>query len=156
MLSPVRPLPIVAVSQQAPRGSILTHIASGRAWPHIAVAVHLAYPGKADVEAATVKPKEDGCCSRCLSCLGNTCINTLATSGLLIEKLLMIGSLLAFIDDMLVEEALATIGLLVVVSGAFVEEALASRCLVVGAFFHPHGIPGTLPKHVLFLCVPLT
>ncbi len=115
------------------------------------------HPGKADFEAMAAKPKEYGCCGRRPLCLGSVCANeALATSSLLLEKPLMMGGLLAFIGGMLVKELLAMIGLLVVVSGTFFEEALAGRCLVAGTFFHPQGVPGMLPEHVLFLCVPLT
>jgi hypothetical protein len=55
-------------------------------------------------------------------------------------------------------ELLVTVGLLAVVSSVLIKKTLAGRCLAAaaGAFFHPQGIPGTLPEHVLFLCVPLT
>jgi hypothetical protein len=70
------------------------------------------------------KPKEDGCCSRCLSCLGSGCIDKLvAMSSVLIKKLLMMGRLLAFVGGTLVKESLATSGHLVVVSNTFVKEA---------------------------------
>ncbi len=106
---------------------------------------------------AVAKPKEDGCCGRRPSCLGGVCVDkALATSSLLVKKLLMMGGLLAFIGGTLVEESLPMIGLLAVVSSAFVDEALVGLCLVAGIFFHPQGVPGTLPERVLFLPAPLT
>ncbi len=60
-------------------------------------------PGKADLEAVIAKPKDDGCCGCHLLCLGSACIEkALATSVLLIKKLLMMGGLLAFVSGTLV------------------------------------------------------
>jgi hypothetical protein len=82
--------------------------------------------GEADLEAAAAKPKEDCCCGRRLSCLGSACIQkALATSSLLVKKLLTTGGLLAFIGGSLIEESLVTIGLLAFVGGTLVEELLA-------------------------------
>jgi hypothetical protein len=105
--------------------------------------------GKSDSEAAVAKPNEDGFNGCHPLCLGISFDDkALATSGLLVEKLLTTGSLLAFVGGTLVKETLATSSLLAVVSSALVKKAVASRCLLVGALILPQVIRGTLPELV--------
>jgi hypothetical protein len=101
-------------------------------------------PGKADLEAAVAKPKEDGCCGCHLLCLGGACVEKAsATSGLLIKKPLTMGGLLAFVGGTLIEEV--TIGLLAVVSSTFVEEALVGHGLMAIVFVLPQFVHGLFP-----------
>ncbi len=84
------------------------------------------------------KPKEDGCCGCCLSCLGGAFIKkALATSGFmmfvlgtLVKKTLVMSSLIALTSGFLVKKALMTCcllssSLLVFVGSTLIKEVLA-------------------------------
>jgi hypothetical protein len=61
--------------------------------------------GQLNIEAVAAKPKEDGCSSRHLLCIGGAFAHKLlAVSGLHFEKALAMGSLLAFVGGTLVKE----------------------------------------------------
>ncbi len=98
--------------------------------------------GKADLEAAEAKPKEDGCYGCCPLCLGSACIQKALATSLLVKKPLMMGGFLAFVGGSLVEELLTTGGLLAFVGSTLVEELLAMIGLL--AF-----VGGTLIKEAL-------
>jgi hypothetical protein len=109
------------------------------------------------MEVAAAKPKEGGFSSRHILCVGGTFLHkALAASGLLIEKLLMVGALLAFVGSMLVKELLATSSLLAVVSSALVEEALGSTLVkkvsaIRSLLFFVSGVP--IKKDLAGLCL---
>jgi hypothetical protein len=92
-------------------------------------------PGEADLEVAAAKPKEDGCCSRRLLCLGGAYFKkALVTSGFLTFAR---GTLVKkTLGGMLVKKLLASSSLLSLTSGFLVKKALRT-CRLCG---QPPGI----------------
>jgi hypothetical protein len=87
--------------------------------------------GKADLETAAAKPKEDGCCGNRPSFLGSACIQkAFATSGLLVKKPLTTGGLLAIVGGLLVKELLTMGGLLAFVGGTLVKESVDATTIL--------------------------
>jgi hypothetical protein len=106
--------------------------------------------GKLNMDAAAAKPKEDGFSGRRLPCIGGAFDHkALATSGLLVKKLLATDGLLAFVGSTLVKEALGGTlvknlltmsGLLSLTSSSLVKKALAGHCLLVMVFILPQTV----------------
>ncbi len=107
------------------------------------------------MEAVAAKPQEDGAGCPHLSCKSST-FGHKATSSLLVEKVLMMCSLLikkpltmdgflAFVGGTLVKELLATINLLALTSGFLVEMALAGCRLEAMALLLPQVVDCPLP-----------
>jgi hypothetical protein len=128
--------------------------------PHVA-APPFSPSGKLNMEAVAEKPKEDGCTSCHSLCVGGAFVHkALATSGLLVKKLLAVGSLLAFVGSTLVKEALGgtlvkkllmTCGLLSLTSRFLVGKALGGRCLLAMVLILPQFVHGPLPVLVVGL-----
>jgi hypothetical protein len=122
---------------------------------------------KPNLETAVAKPQEDGLCSHYPSCLGGAFINRVLVmsgllvfvcsalvekvlSGMLVEKLLAMSSLLLFTSSMLVEKALVMSSLLLVMSRVLDKKTLAGCCLLAVVLVLPQFFCGALSVPVGF------